>query len=62
MGKLLCAFGRHVYNCNSMKMEFIDERPDYWLYHTRMTCIYCGKTQEDIIPIPIPPELRRESK
>lgn len=62
MSKLLCAFGRHVYNSYSVEMEFMDEKPDYWLYRATNTCMYCGKKREDVIAIPIPSELRRTNK
>ena len=60
MSKLSCAFGRHAYDGQAAEMELMDKKPDYWLFRSTNTCIYCGKKTEEVIEIPIPPELREK--
>lgn len=60
MSKLLCAFGRHAYDTQAVEMELMDEKPDYWLFRATNTCIYCGKKREEVVSIPIPPELQKK--
>lgn len=62
MKSIKCLLGMHSYSQVSAEVKVVDKRYGYLVCRVRNCCIRCGKSFEDIIPIPIPEWLNREAK
>lgn len=54
MKSIKCLLGMHSYSQASAEVKVVDKRYGYLVCRVRNCCIRCGKSFEDIIPIPIP--------
>lgn len=52
MRRISCIFGRHWYKPSEIELYLAEKKPNSNVYRAIARCMYCGKTNEQLIEIP----------
>lgn len=54
MKRISCIFGNHWYKPSEIEFYLVEKKPNSNVYRSIAKCMYCGKTNEQLIEIPFP--------
>lgn len=62
MKRISCIFGQHRYKPSEIELYLAEKKPHSNVYRSIAKCMYCGKTNEQLIEIPIPRSMLEAQK